>query len=176
MAAGWNPCAQGGTILKTEVPDTREIALATPTGFLAFGLGSGLSPKAPGTAGTLAALVFAVPLVALPLWIGVLVVVAAFALGLYLCGETARRLGVHDHGGIVWDEFVGMWLVLLFVPFDVAWWLAAFVLFRFFDIIKPWPIRWLDRRVAGGLGIMIDDVMAAVYALAVLAAGQIWLF
>lgn len=143
----------------------RHIALATPTGFLAFGLGSGLSPKAPGTAGSVAALVFAVPLVVLPWWAGLGLVMLAFAVGCYLCGETSRRLGVHDHGGIVWDEFVGLWLVLLWIPFEFAWWLAAFVLFRLFDIVKPWPIRWLDRRVGGGFGIMIDDVLAAVYAL-----------
>lgn len=151
--------------MKTEQQRTREIALATPTGFLAFGLGSGLSPKAPGTAGSLAALPFAVPLVALPLWAGALVVFLAFWIGVYLCGATSKRLGVHDHGGIVWDEFVGMWLVLLFVPFELIWWLAAFVLFRVFDVLKPWPILWLDRRVGGGFGIMIDDVLAAVYAL-----------
>lgn len=157
-----------GIILQSEREKTIHVALATPTGFLAFGLGSGLSPKAPGTAGTVAALVFAVPLVALPLWAGLLAVVLAFVLGCYLCGETSRRLGVHDHGGIVWDEFVGMWLVLLFVPFDWVWWLAAFAAFRVFDILKPWPIRWLDRRVEGGFGIMVDDLLAAVYALAVL--------
>lgn len=162
--------------METSRHTTRQVALATPTGFLAFGFGSGLSPKAPGTAGTLAALVFAVPLVALPVWLGFVVVVAAFFLGLYLCGETSRRLGVHDHGGIVWDEFVGMWLVLLFVPFDAWWWLVAFALFRAFDILKPWPIRWLDRRVGGGLGIMVDDVLAAVYALVLLGAAQVWLF
>lgn len=153
---------------ETENATERQVALATPTGFLAFGLGSGLSPVAPGTAGTLAALPFAVLIAALPLWVGVLVVAASFLLGIYLCGEAARQLGVHDHGGIVWDEFVGLWLVILFVPFEWAWWLAAVVLFRAFDILKPWPIRWLDRKVTGGLGIMLDDVMAAIYALAVL--------
>ena len=144
---------------------TRHIALATPTGFLAFGFGSGLSPKAPGTVGSAAALVFAVPLMALPWWAGLGLVVLAFAVGCYLCGETSRRLGVHDHGGIVWDEFVGLWLVLLWIPFELVWWVAAFLLFRLFDIVKPWPIRWLDRRVGGGFGIMIDDILAAVYAL-----------
>lgn len=167
--------AKDGIILKTELERTREVALATPTGFLAFGLGSGLSPKAPGTAGSLAALVFAVPLLALPLWAGLVVVFGAFWVGVYLCGSTARRLGVHDHGGIVWDEFVGMWLVLLFVPMQPWWWLAAFALFRLFDVLKPWPIRWLDRRVSGGFGIMIDDLMAALYALLPLLIAQAWL-
>jgi phosphatidylglycerophosphatase A len=153
--------------------DTRRIALATPSGFLAFGLGSGLSPFAPGTAGTIAALLPGALLVQLPFWPALAVVVAAFLLGIYLCGVTGRALGVHDHGGIVWDEFVGLWLVLLFVPFHWAWWLAAFVLFRLFDILKPWPIRWLDRRVHGGFGVMIDDILAAVYALALLLPARI---
>lgn len=144
------------------------MALATPSGFLAFGLGSGLAPVAPGTAGTLAALPFAILIVQLPLWAGAVVVGLAFAIGIYLCAEAARQLGVHDHGGIVWDEFVGLWLVVLFVPFHWAWWLAAFALFRLFDIVKPWPIRWLDRKVHGGFGIMLDDLLAAIYALAVL--------
>ncbi|MGY6555858.1 MAG: phosphatidylglycerophosphatase A family protein [Wenzhouxiangella sp.] len=158
--------------MTTEPERTKAIALGTPTGFLAFGLGSGLSPKAPGTAGSLAALIFAVPIVALPLWAGLGVVFLAFWLGVYLCGVTSNRLGVHDHGGIVWDEFVGMWLVLLFVPFELLWWVSAFVFFRLFDVLKPWPILWLDRRVGGGFGIMIDDVLAAVYALAPLVLVQ----
>lgn len=154
---------------------TAQVALATPAGFLAFGFGSGLSPVAPGTAGTLAALPFAVLIAALPVWIGAAVVAAMFLLGIYLCGETARRLGVHDHGGIVFDEFVGIWLVILVIPFHWAWWLAAVATFRLFDIVKPWPIRWLDRRVPGGLGIMLDDVLAAVYAAALLVLAQVWL-
>lgn len=148
---------------------TLDVALSTPTGFLAFGFGSGLSPVAPGTAGSVAALPFAVLIVHLPVTAAVAVVIAGFLLGIYLCGEAGRQLEVHDHGGIVWDEFVGMWLVLLFVPFHWFWWLAAFVLFRLFDAVKPWPISWFDRRVHGGLGVMLDDVLAAGYALIVLA-------
>ena len=82
---------------------------------------------------------------------------------------------MHDHGGIVWDEFVGIWLVLVLVPFHWAWWLAAFVAFRFFDVAKPWPIGWLDRRVGGGFGIMVDDLIAAIYAVAVLWWAVGWL-
>ncbi|TVQ30065.1 MAG: phosphatidylglycerophosphatase A [Wenzhouxiangella sp.] len=145
--------------------ETRRIALATPSGFLAFGLGSGLSPVAPGTVGTVAAIPLAAVLLQLPFWIALATIAVAFLVGVWICGVTGRALGVHDHGGIVWDEFVGLWLVLLFVPFEWTWWLAGFVLFRFFDILKPWPIRWLDRRVHGGFGVMIDDVLAAVYAL-----------
>ena len=151
------------------------MALATPAGFLAFGFGSGLSPRAPGTVGTLAALPFAVLLVQLPLWVGLLVILLAFVAGIYLCSVTGRALGVHDHGGMVWDEFVGFWLVLVFLPFHWAWWLAAFGLFRLFDIVKPWPIRWLDRHIGGGLGVMIDDVLAGVYALVPLLLFEWWL-
>ncbi len=145
--------------------ETRRIALASPSGFLAFGLGSGLSPVAPGTVGTVAAIPLAAVLLQLPFWYALAAIVVAFLVGIWLCDVTGKALGVHDHGGIVWDEFVGLWLVLLFVPFAWSWWLAGFVLFRFFDIVKPWPIRWLDRRVQGGFGVMIDDVLAAVYAL-----------
>lgn len=149
--------------------------MSTPAGFLAFGFGSGLSPKAPGTVGSLAAMPFAVVLVQMPLWASLGVVLIAFAAGIHLCSVTGRALGMHDHGGMVWDEFVGFWLVLLFIPFHWAWWLAAFALFRLFDIAKPWPIRWLDRRVGGGLGVMIDDVLAGVYALLPLVLLQRWL-
>jgi phosphatidylglycerophosphatase A len=97
-----------GIILRADRSPAAQIALSTPTGFLAFGFGSGLSPKAPGTAGTLVALIPALTLTALPLWAGALFVLVAFLVGVYLCGETARRLGVHDHGSIVWDEFVGI--------------------------------------------------------------------
>ena len=142
--------------------------MATPTGLLAFGFGTGLSPKAPGTVGTLLGLLLAFPLMGVPLWAGALIVAVAFAAGIPICGRTARDLGVHDHGGIVFDEFVGIWFVLLLVPAHWAWWLAAFVAFRFFDIAKPWPIGWLDRHLTGGFGIMLDDLVATAYAAALL--------
>jgi phosphatidylglycerophosphatase A len=104
----------------------------------------------------------------LPLPGYVLVLVLAAGLGIYLCGRTARDLGVHDHPGIVWDEFVGFWITMLLVPVHWVWILAGFVLFRLFDIWKPWPIRLVDRQVHGGFGIMLDDVLAGVYAWLVL--------
>jgi len=144
-------------------------ALGTPAGFLAFGLGSGLSRHAPGTMGTLIAVPFALLLKMLPVaWFWVLLLLL-FVLGIYLCGTTARRLGKHDPGGIVWDEMVGYWLTIAFVPAQWTWLLAAFVLFRLFDILKPWPIRQSERLFHGGLGIMIDDILAALYAMVVLA-------
>ncbi len=153
----------------TDPTRTREVALKSVDGFLAFGFGSGLAPFAPGTAGSLVAVPLALPLVFLPLPAALALVVGAFAFGIWLCGRVGRRLGVHDHSGIVFDEFVGLWLVLIFVPLHWAWWLAAFVLFRIFDAAKPWPIGWFDRRIHGGLGVMLDDLLAAGFALAGLA-------
>jgi phosphatidylglycerophosphatase A len=146
----------------------RPALLRSPAQLLAFGFGSGLAPRAPGTVGTLAAL---------PLWwvlaglgppLYALTVFAAALAGIWICASASRELGVHDHPGIVWDEFVGLWIALFAVPPEPLWVLAGFLLFRFFDIAKPWPIGWLDRRVAGGLGIMIDDVVAGILACGVL--------
>ncbi|MFK7159723.1 phosphatidylglycerophosphatase A [Marinospirillum sp. MEB164] len=135
-----------------------------PVHFLAFGLGSGAAPWAPGTFGTLAAVPLYFLLAQLTPVLYVLLTLLAFLLGCWLCGKTSRDIGVHDHGGIVWDEFVGYWITMAFLPVNWIWALAGFILFRFFDIIKPWPIRWLDQRVSGGFGIMIDDVLAGIYA------------
>ncbi len=146
-----------------------------PIHFLAFGLGSGASPKAPGTAGTLAAVPLWYLLSQTPLAMYLLLVLLAFVIGIWLCGRTSRDLGVHDHGGIVWDEFVGYWITMIAVPVDWVWALTGFILFRLFDILKPWPIGPVDKRVHGGLGIMLDDVLAGVMAAAVLH-GLIWLF
>jgi phosphatidylglycerophosphatase A len=147
----------------------REVALGTPAGFLAFGFGAGLSPIAPGTMGTLVAIPFVFALRSLGVagyWIALLLL---FLSGIKLCTHVTRKLGVHDHGGIVWDEMVGYWLAVAFVPLQWHWLLAAFVLFRFFDIFKPWPIRQLDRKINGGFGIMIDDVMAGLFTMIILA-------
>jgi phosphatidylglycerophosphatase A len=102
------------------------------------------------------------------------VVAALVATGIWLCGESARRIGVHDHGGIVWDEIAGMYITLLAAPWTVTGVVLAFVLFRVMDIVKPWPIRDLDHRIHGGLGIMLDDLVAALYAVLLLAFGG-WL-
>jgi len=139
-----------------------------PIHLAAFGFGSGAPRRAPGTWGTLAALVPYFALRELPLSAYLAVIVVAFLVGIYLCHKTSHDLGVHDHGGIVWDEFVGLWITLILLPPGWAWLLAGFVLFRFFDILKPWPIRWADKRVSGGFGIMLDDVLAGLYALALL--------
>lgn len=139
-----------------------------PVHFAAFGFGSGCSPKAPGTAGTL----MAVPLYllmqdwALPYYL--IMILITFALGVWLCGKASDALGVHDHGGIVWDEFVGYWITMIAAPIGIGWIVLGFALFRLFDIWKPQPIKYLDKHVQGGFGIMIDDVLAGIYALIVL--------
>jgi phosphatidylglycerophosphatase A len=146
-------------------PALREVALRTLPGFLAFGFGSGLARFAPGTMGTLAAIPFALILITLPpagFW---LVLTGAFLLGVKICDSSSKRLGQHDPGGIVWDEMVAYWLTVAFIPLTWQWWLLAFVLFRFFDIVKPWPIRRVEKMFGGGLGIMLDDIFAAGYAM-----------
>jgi len=153
-------------------PELRRVALRTPTGLLALGLGSGLSRYAPGTAGTAAAVPFALLLKQLPAPAFWVVLAVLFVAGVYLCGAASRMLGRHDPGNIVWDEMVGYWLTVALLPLTWTWWLAGFAAFRLFDILKPWPIRWLEQRLPGGLGIMLDDVVAAFYAMLVLAALQ----
>lgn len=150
------------------VKPTLKQVFTHPDHFFAFGFGSGLSPKAPGTVGTLVAipLFWLVQDLSWPLYLSWLLV--TFVLGVYWCERSSRALGVHDHGGIVWDEFVGYWVTMFMAPAGWLWMLLGFVVFRFFDILKPWPINWLDKKVKGGFGIMVDDLVAGVYAFAVL--------
>lgn len=139
--------------------------------WLAFGLGSGSAPKAPGTMGSLAALLVLPLFSGLPLWAQLVWVAVAGVAGVFICGRTAEAMGVHDHGGIVWDEFVGIWITFIAVPLTPVSLVAGFLLFRLFDVWKPWPIRLLDRRLGGGIGIMLDDVLAGVVALILLQLG-----
>lgn len=143
--------------------------LRDPVLFLAFGLGTGLSPKAPGTVGTLPgvallALVGSLAGTSAPIWVAGLLLVMGIS-GVWLCGEASRRLGVHDHGGIVWDEIVGVLVPFLLLPITPTNLLLGFLCFRLFDVLKPWPIRWLDQHIHGGFGIMVDDLLAGVFAL-----------
>ncbi|USD31920.1 MULTISPECIES: phosphatidylglycerophosphatase A [Vibrio] len=146
------------------------ISLKNPWHLLATGFGSGLSPIIPGTMGTLAAIPFYLLLVQIPLPMYIVAVIAACFIGIKVCQVTSDDMGVHDHGAIVWDEFAGFWITMLVVPLfqqsstDWKWLLTGFVLFRCFDMIKPWPISWLDARVHGGFGIMLDDIVAGVMA------------
>ncbi|MGB0732622.1 MAG: phosphatidylglycerophosphatase A [Pontibacterium sp.] len=135
-----------------------------PIHFLAFGLGSGASPVAPGTVGTMAAIL---PYLWFQYWslsAYVAMLVITTLVGIYLCDKTSKDIGVHDHGGIVWDEFVGFWITMLFAPQGWGWILIGFIWFRIFDILKPWPIRWADKKVHGGFGIMLDDIIAGAFA------------
>ena len=136
--------------------------LKNPVNLLAFGLGSGCAPKAPGTFGTAMAVLFYIPLQYLPLWLYLGFIVVTFILGVWLCDQASKTLGVHDHGGIVWDEFVGYWITMIAAPAGWVWMLIGFLLFRLFDIWKPWPIGYFDKHVKGGLGIMMDDVVAGI--------------
>jgi phosphatidylglycerophosphatase A len=146
--------------------------LHNPVQFLAFGFGSGLAPRAPGTFGTLAAIPLYLLLVQGPwLFFAAFVLVATLA-GIYWCDRAARELGVHDHPGIVWDEIAGFLITMLLAPPGWPWLLAGFVLFRLLDIWKPWPIRLADRKVGGGFGIMLDDVLAGIGAGALLLAAD----
>jgi len=144
---------------------TKAQLLANPANFLALGAGSGLAPFAPGTFGTIAAIPLAM-LMPANLALYALVVVVLFVAGVWLCDACANNLKVHDHPAIVFDEWVGYLITMIAVPRSL-WFLAlGFVLFRIFDVLKPWPIGMADKRVSGGLGIMVDDVIAGVFAAA----------
>ena len=136
--------------------------LSSPIHFLAFGFGAGLSPKAPGTVGTIIAVPFYLVLAHTSVWIYAGILAISFAIGIWLCGRSAENLGVHDHGGIVWDEFVGYWITMFMAPAGWMWVILGFLLFRLLDILKPWPINFIDKHVKGGLGIMLDDVVAGI--------------
>jgi phosphatidylglycerophosphatase A len=152
--------------------------LSNPVHFLALGFGSGLIKPAPGTWGTIAGIPVYLALVSfadVSIWSYVIVTGLAFLLGIYLCGKTAEDVGVHDHGAIVWDEIVGLLVTMIALPLTVSNLLLGFLLFRLFDIFKPWPIRLLDRSVHGGVGIMVDDLLAGAAACLLLHLLQPWL-
>ncbi len=155
-------------------PEYRSV-FRNPAHFLAFGFGVGVLPGAPGTYGSLVAIPLVLLLQTQTLWIYALLTVISFVIGIYLCHVTARDLGVHDHPGIVWDEIVGMFISCYALPHGMLTLLAAFVCFRFFDILKPFPIRACDARIQGGCGIMFDDVLAGVYAWCTVQQGALWL-
>jgi len=141
----------------------REV-FSNPIHLLAYGFGSGLSPKAPGTIGTLVGVLIYLLLMPVPRWAYLLITLLLFLAGIYICGYSARKLGMEDPGAVNWDEVVGFLATMAFAPHGWPWVVLGFALFRFFDILKPWPIRWFDRNLHGGLGIMLDDVVAAVPA------------
>lgn len=154
---------------KVLTPAQRRALLSTPAGWLACGFGSGLAPVAQGTFGSLAAILPWLLLRQLSPPLNVLVIVIGFAIGVWACDVAGRALGVDDHRSLVWDEFIGQWIALL--PALLApWWavVLGFGLFRLFDVWKPWPIRYLDQHLKGGFGVMVDDVIAGVFAAIVL--------
>ena len=155
---------------------TPKITIKTPWQFFASGFGSGMSPVAPGTMGTLAAIplwyIFAT---ILPTWGYIIMLLITALIGIVICQKASDELGVHDHGGIVWDEFVGLWLTMLFAPVSWTAIILGFLIFRFFDVLKPWPIKVIDAQVGGGLGIMLDDILAGVFSFITLQVILHWI-
>jgi phosphatidylglycerophosphatase A len=139
-----------------------------PIQFLALGFGSGLAPKAPGTFGTLAAVPLFLLLAQLSTQHYFIAVVLMSIAGVYICGKAADDVGVHDHPAIVWDEFVGYFITMFMIPISWQSVVVGFLLFRFFDIVKPWPISYIDTKVSGGTGIMLDDVIAGIFSLIIM--------
>lgn len=157
------------------IPDLARRVWRDPVLWLAFGFGSGLAPRAPGTFGTLPGIALAWLIAALAAsyavpegYLVAIAVVLLSPLGVFLCGRASEKLGVHDHGGIVFDEIVGVLIPFILIPVTPLNLLWGFLAFRLFDVLKPWPISWLDRRVSGGLGIMVDDLLAGIFALVAL--------
>jgi len=142
--------------------------MSNPVLFLAFGFGSGLAKKMPGTIGTIAAIPVYLLFIQAEGWLYSVLTTLVIITGFWICGNAAKLLGEHDFGGIVWDEVAGFLITMWLVPFSWAAVLIGFVLFRFFDILKPWPIKWIDQQVGGGLGIMLDDVLAGGMAAVIL--------
>jgi phosphatidylglycerophosphatase A len=143
--------------------------IKNPIHFLSFGLGSGLIPGMPGTYGSFLALFLFLPLAHLNLATLLIINILLFILGCYCCDKTAKALGVDDPSPVVLDEIVAMFFILSFIPLSLVNYILAFVVFRFFDILKPWPVSWCDKNIKGGVGIMVDDIAAAVYSLIVVA-------
>jgi phosphatidylglycerophosphatase A len=138
--------------------------LRNPVSLLAFGFGSGLAPVAPGTFGTLAVVPLYLLASSLPLPAYIGLTLLLFIAGIWLCGRCEKILGIQDHSGIVWDEFVGLFITMTAIPVSISAVFAGFCLFRLFDVLKPWPICWFDRHVHGGLGIMLDDALAGIFS------------
>jgi phosphatidylglycerophosphatase A len=156
------------TATKQPAPLTKEDLLRSPASFLALGFGTGLARIAPGTFGTLPGVLICALLAVVPASAYVVLTVVIAVVGVWICDRASAELGVHDHGGIVWDEIAGYLVTMIAIPVGLITLVAGFVLFRLFDIWKPWPISWLDKHVDGGAGIMVDDVVAGLLACGVL--------
>ncbi len=158
---------------KTKLP--RSI-WTNPVHFLAFGCGLGAMPIAPGTFGTLLGIPLVIWLDSMHASYAFLTILILFFLGIWLCGKTAQDIGEHDHSGIVWDEIVGFAVAVNALPLTWEWLLAGFLLFRLFDIVKPWPISYFDKTLEGGLGIMFDDILAGIFAGVILQISHFYFF
>lgn len=139
-----------------------------PVHFIAFGFGSGAMPYAPGTFGTLACIPFYLLFQELNWWQYFIVTLIVILIGIYLCGRVCKELDTHDHPGAVLDEFVGFFVTMNFAPKGWVWIVIGFLLFRLFDIWKPFPIKWIDENVSGGFGVVLDDILAGIYALIII--------
>lgn len=151
-----------------KIPPVPSAVWHNPLYFIAFGFGSGAVPFAPGTFGTLAAIPFYLALRLLPLTAYVIFLVLFIAFTSWLCDVLSRKTNTHDHPGMCIDEFAGFFVTMTAAPAGWLWILAGFALFRFFDIVKPWPISYADKHIHGGFGMVLDDVLAGVYAFALL--------
>lgn len=151
-------------------PELKNLDSKNPLHWLALGFGSGLSPKAPGTFGTLAAIPLWFLIKDLPISLYLTIIVVGYIAGIWICNSATKAIGKPDHGAIVWDEIIGFWITMIFAPSGWVSIIAGFVLFRFFDILKPWPISFFDKKIHGGNGIMLDDVVAGIFALICLQA------
>lgn len=156
-------------------PELKRLNLTNPLHLLAVGFGSGLFPKAPGTMGTLAAIPLYLLVSSLPTVWFITLLVVGFVAGIRICQSATDAIGVADHGAIVWDEVIGFGVTMIAAPAGWKWVVAGFVLFRLFDVFKPWPISWFDRRIHGGLGIMLDDLIAGLFALFCMQLLAFWL-
>jgi len=170
---------ESATGMRTGWREFARSVLSGVDGWIASGFGSGFAPFASGTVGSAVAILPWLLLRELPPWGYLLVLVLAFAVGVWAGNRVIRRIGVEDPGVIVWDEFIGQWMTLFLLPAGPgpwwAWLLAGFLLFRVFDVLKPWPVSWADRRIKGGLGTMLDDLFAGIYAFALLQFAGWWL-
>ncbi len=156
---------------------TLSLMFSSPVHLLSLGFGTGLAPIAPGTLGTLVGFPVFLLLTPVPLVLKLAIYLLLFLVGCWICGKTGDALGKHDHSAIVWDEIVAMAIVLEFTPTHWTWWIVAFLLFRLFDIFKPWPVSLADNAhgnsaFAGGYFVMLDDILAAIYAIAVIVGLQ----
>lgn len=149
-------------------PELKQLNLKNPLHCLAVGFGSGLSPIASGTVGSFAAIPLCYLFTGIPVAWYLIIIMISWYVGIFACQSATDAIGIDDHGAIVWDEFVGMFITSICAPHTLSWMIICFFVFRVFDILKPWPIKLIDSDLHGGLGIMLDDVLAGLYGVVVI--------